>query len=106
MSGSLLKELFSNLLRNSFQHSGCDKISITARENEDEITVLFEDDGKGIPDDLKEDVFKKGFKSGPGGGSGLGLNIAKTIAEAYGNGIEAKDSKLGGARFDIQLLKA
>lgn len=103
--GPLLEELFANLIENSIQHSECERIDISARENEDECIVTVEDDGKGIPDDIRDRIFEEGFKKGKGAGSGLGLSLVKEIAESYGGNIELKESELGGARFDVHLKK-
>lgn len=103
---SLLKELFTNLIGNSIKHSGGSKIRIICRELEDEIVFSIEDDGEGIPEDIEDRIFERGFKSGENAGSGLGLYLVNEIAESYGGRIEVEDSKLGGARFDVHLQKA
>lgn len=104
--GPLLETLFSNLIGNTVQHSGCEKIKITSQIEEDESVVTVEDDGTGISDDLKNKIFEKGVKKGKSAGTGLGLYMVKEIAENYGGNIEVKDSDMGGARFDICLQKA
>ncbi|MFP4051708.1 MAG: ATP-binding protein [Thermoplasmata archaeon] len=102
----LLKELFSNLVENSIKHSGCDEMKIQSRIDQDEYIITVEDDGKGIPDDIKEKVFEKGYKSEETGGSGLGMFLAKQIVEDYDGDIEVKDSKLGGAKVIVKLKEA
>ncbi len=106
LGGSLLVELFSNLIENSVKHSDCNCISISSEEEEEEFIVSIEDDGTGISDGIKEEIFGKGFKRGETEGSGLGLYLVKEIAERYGGRVEVKDSELGGARFDVRLRKA
>lgn len=106
LGGVLLEELFSNLLENSIQHSGGDRIRITSREKEEECVITVEDDGKGIPDEYKDKIFERGFKSEESGGSGLGMHLVKKIIESYDGSIEVKDSELGGARFDVCLKRA
>ncbi|OKY77093.1 MAG: Signal transduction histidine kinase with PAS and PocR sensory domain, partial [Candidatus Methanohalarchaeum thermophilum] len=105
-AGSLLRELFNNITENAIQHSEGTKIKITCKEKQKEVICSIEDDGRGIPDEQKEKVFEKGFKSGETGGSGLGMYLAKQIIENYNGKIEVRDSELGGARFDIYLNKA
>ena len=101
--GPLLEEAISNLIENSILHSDCDKIKIRA-ECDSECVVIVEDDGKGIPDEAKEKIFDRGFKSGKNTGSGLGMYLVKEIVESYGGTVEVKDSELGGARFDVKLI--
>ncbi len=103
--GPLLKELFSNLVENSIKHSGCAEMEIQSRIEQDECIITVEDDGKGIPDNIKEKVFEKGYKSEDTGGSGLGMFLAKQIVENYDGSIEVKDSKLGGAKFSVRLKR-
>ena len=101
----LLKNAFANLIQNSIKHAECDKITITVRERKDRYHVTVQDNGKGIPDKVKEKLFERGVK-GPGStGSGLGLHLVKRIIEASKGTIKLKDSKKG-ARFDIYLTKA
>lgn len=102
IGGKLLEDLFSNLIENSIRHSDGDEISISAEERDDWVVVTVEDDGKGIPSEKKEKIFKRGYKK-KSSGSGLGLYLIKEIAESYGGFVEVKDSDLGGARFDVYL---
>jgi len=103
--GALLEELFSNLVGNSVKHSDCEEIKVSIRVEEDECMVTIEDDGSGIPDDIKEKIFEKGFKSGTNAGTGLGLYMVREIAESYGGSVEVEDSELGGAGFTVHLRK-
>lgn len=103
--GPLLEELFSNLIENSIVHSGCDKLGIEVRERDKECAIIVTDNGKGIPDEKKEKVFDRGFKDGEGTGLGLGLYLVKRIIENYGGEVKVRDSKDGGARFDVILNK-
>ncbi|MFW5933043.1 MAG: PAS domain S-box protein [Candidatus Hadarchaeota archaeon] len=103
--GSLLEELFSNLIGNSIKHSDGSLMRIGGRELQDTLVCIVEDDGKGVPDEIKERVFDRGFKRGEAAGSGLGLYLAKNIVESYGGKLEVADSELGGAKFDVYLKK-
>ncbi len=103
--GSLLEEIFSNLIENSLTHSDCGKIQVEVEEKDENCIVSIIDDGKGIPDEKKEKVFERGFKDGEKSGFGLGLYLVKEIVEGYGGEIEVRDSEEGGARFDVYLTK-
>ncbi|MFP4608945.1 MAG: ATP-binding protein [Candidatus Natronoplasma sp.] len=104
--GTLLEELFSNILENSIKHSNSEKINISSKKNDGMYVISIDDDGKGISDQDKEKIFEKGFKKGENSGSGLGMYLVKRITNMYGGRIEVKDSELGGARFDVYLKKA
>lgn len=104
--GSLLNELFSNLITNSLIHSKGDKIRITSKIEDGSVIISLEDNGEGIPKEYKDRIFEKGFKKGNYSGSGLGLYLVKKISQYYGGSISLKDSDLGGTRFDIRLNNA
>ncbi|MBS3817380.1 MAG: PAS domain S-box protein [Candidatus Thermoplasmatota archaeon] len=101
--GPLLEGLFSNLVSNAVNHSDCDEIRIASQTEDDECVVTVEDNGVGIPDEMKEKIFEKGFKKGDNAGTGLGLYMIKEIAKSYDGSVEVKDSNFGGARFEIHL---
>ncbi|MFW6196554.1 MAG: PAS domain S-box protein [Thermoplasmatota archaeon] len=105
LGGSLLEEVLSNILINSITHSNGSKVEIRSEELNGNIKIIVEDDGKGISDDLKKIIFERNSRKGKFAGTGLGMFIAKKIVESMDGEIEVKDSKYGGARFDIYLNK-
>lgn len=106
LGGNLLGEIFSNLIKNSIQHSGGDLVQIQGQKTEDKVIITVEDDGQGIPDESKDKILERGYKEGENAGSGLGMYLVKEIVRNYGGSIEVKDSELGGARFDVYLQKS
>ena len=94
---SRLQQLLENLFRNAVEHGG-DDVSVTVGEIDDGFYV--EDDGPGISEDDREDVFTAGYSTTEGG-SGFGLSIVKEIADAHGWEIRIGESRAGGARFEI-----
>lgn len=101
----ILEYLFENLIENAVKHSEASKVSITTEERDKKVTVTVEDDGKGIGE-RSEKLFDIGYKENGSRGPGIGLYLVKKIANRCGGDVEAKRSKLGGARFDVTLLKA
>ncbi len=106
LAGSILKELFSNLVENALVHADASRIRISASQGRDEVVVSVEDDGTGIPDDRKERIFEKGVSGKGSSGSGLGMHLVQEIADTYGGDVTVRDSAMGGARFDVALQKA
>ncbi|MFW9991671.1 MAG: PAS domain S-box protein [Candidatus Odinarchaeota archaeon] len=104
--GLLLEELFHNLIENSIKHAGCSTIKVSAREENERILIIIEDDGKGITKEIREKFFFKQIKGEESTGLGLGLYLVARIVKNYGGNITAKDSELGGAKFEIELNKA
>lgn len=104
-----LKRLFVNLIDNAVQ--AADRVVVTVQDGA-LVRVDVDDDGPGVPEDRRADMFEpfarldpaRTVSSGGGGaGSGLGLAIVRSIAEAHGGGVEIADSPLGGARLTVTL---
>ena len=90
----LLPEIFVNIVGNSLKYAGMDaSVSITAENVGDMIEICICDDGPGIPDDMKSEVFgrQKRGRGEKGEGSGLGLYIVKMLADRYGGSIRLSD---------------
>lgn len=94
-----LRHLFENLFRNAIDHGG-EETTIRVGCLEDAAGFYVEDDGPGIPDDKREQVFESGY-SGSSEGTGFGLSIVRKITIAHGWEIIVTDSETGGARFEI-----
>ena len=58
------------------------------------------DDGVGIPEGEREDVFEPGYSTTTDG-TGSGLRAVERIADAHGWDVRVTDSDSGGARFEI-----
>ena len=106
MDPRLMELALSNLLVNAGQYAGQQvRCSLTQEANEYVLTV--EDDGKGIPEDLRGQVFKAftridDSRNRETGGYGLGLAIVARVAELHGGAATVNSSpSLGGARFSI-----
>jgi PAS domain S-box-containing protein len=97
---SRLAQLFENLMRNAVEHTSQD-VTITVGEVEGGFYV--EDDGSGIPEDSRDDIFEAGYTT-TDEGTGFGLSIVKEVAEAHGWEISIVEGSEGGARFEITTL--
>ena len=94
---SRLAQLLENLFRNAVEHGG-DDVTITVGDRPDGFYVA--DDGTGIDDDARADVFRAGYSTADGG-TGFGLSIVKQVADAHGWTVDCTDSDDGGTRFDV-----
>ena len=70
--------------------------------------VAVSDDGPGIPEEYREDIFQPffrldGSRSAATGGSGLGLAIVSQLCQAHGWQVAVGEAHQGGARIDISL---
>lgn len=90
-------ELFENLFRNSVEHGGEE---VAVRVGPLDAGFFVEDDGPGIAEGHRNDVFDHGFTTSDSG-HGYGLSVVRTIVNAHGWDIIATDAENGGARFEI-----
>jgi len=101
-----LNQVFMNLLVNACDAIG-DKgrIRVSTRATGDgQVRLEFEDDGPGIPAELRDRVFEPFFTTKPvGQGTGLGLSLSHGIIERHGGRIFVDSAVGGGTRFVIEL---
>lgn len=97
-----LVPLLENLFRNALTHVGSD-VTITWGMLPDGFFV--EDDGPGIPEEVREDAFEWGFSTEEDG-TGFGLAIVWQIAHIHGWEVDITDAADGGARVEITGAKA
>lgn len=110
--GHLLQQAVLNLLTNAQQaiRGGGDGGTIRVRTviaADDRIGLVVEDDGPGIPEDVRARVFDPFFTTKPKGeGTGLGLSLVHGTVTRHGGTIRASRAETGGARFDIEFPAA
>ncbi len=97
---SRLQQLLENLIRNAIEHGG-ENVTVTVGELDDGFYVA--DDGPGIPEDERDQVFEPGYTATTDG-TGFGLSIVKSIVEDHGCEIAITESDEGGARVEITGL--
>lgn len=93
-------EVFENIFENAVEHGGED-VNVEVGPTEDGFYI--EDDGEGIPEEIKDDLFNYNFKAEQDN-RGIGLSIIQKIIKGHGWDIEALESRKGGARFEIHRL--
>jgi len=99
----LLEKVFYTLVENSIRHGKVVKrISIGYQVRDDNLVLLYEDDGAGIPDENKNRIFNKGF----GDNTGFGLFLVKEILNITGLSIVETGTFGKGARFEINVPRA
>ena len=100
------KRCIANLVSNAGRHANA--IAITGHRDHRYLTVTVDDDGPGIPVEMREEVFKPFLRLDDArnqdeGGTGLGLAIARDIARSHGGDITLGDSPMGGLRATVRV---
>ena len=95
----LLVQLCANLIENSLRHAPRGVlITVTMSRTQDGYAVNIADDGQGIPEAERGNVFRRFYRVEPamsGEGHGLGLSLVAAIADLHGASIELEDNTPG-----------
>jgi signal transduction histidine kinase len=100
-----LDEMLGNLIENAAKYGG-GRVFVTVADAAGNIDILIEDDGPGIPQDQRGDLFTRGARLDTTGkpGTGLGLAIVRDVAQIYGGSITLEESAdLGGLLARLTL---
>ena len=101
-----MNNLISNAIKFTSQNG---KIDIEANISSNELTLKVKDNGKGIPKNEYEEVFKPFFSSKSGGtkyyskGTGIGLNLVKKLVDLSGGTIKVESQEGKGTTFECML---
>jgi signal transduction histidine kinase len=96
----LLVKVFYNLLDNAVRHGDhVSEIHISGRTCPDGYCLDIEDNGTGVPDDLKEKIFERGV----GKNTGFGLFLVREILAISGISIYETGESGRGARFEMKI---
>jgi signal transduction histidine kinase len=94
------------LLGNAYRYARS-AVSVTAQQGPGQVQLVVRDDGPGVPDEFRDDVFEPGRRADPEDahpGAGLGLALARRLARAAGGDIALGDgSGSTGAVFTVTL---
>lgn len=107
--GKRIEQLLGNLLTNAMRYTDAPgTVHVRLASAPDFITIAVEDSPPGISANLLPRLFEPLFRvddarDRASGGSGLGLAVCKTIAEAHGGKIIAKNSNLAGLLVEVKL---
>lgn len=105
-----VERIVANLVANACKHTPAgSRVWVRVALGEGTVDLVVEDDGPGIPDELKDGVFEV-FHQGPHSrtdpspGTGVGLSIVERFARLHGGGARVEDRPGGGARFHVRLV--
>ncbi len=102
-----LQQVFLNFAINAQQAMGekGGNLIVRTRQNDDgAVVVEVQDDGPGIPEEIRAHIFEPFFTTKPAGqGTGLGLSVTYGIVRDHGGEIRIEDPPGGGTRFVVTL---
>jgi PAS domain S-box-containing protein len=108
VGNEMLSSVFRNLLSNAVQHNDKEtpEVTVTAEQGNEEVVVRIADNGPGIPDAQKADIFGKGEHGMDSSGTGLGLYLVHTFVDQFDGEVWVTDNEPAGAVFHVALPKA
>ena len=104
-----LRQMVTNLVKNACVHSGGRHVWLmlslqSSDEQTDQLTLLVEDDGKGVPQEHQQQLFDSFFRGDKTReGTGLGLSIVQNLSRLMGGDVQYFESSHGGAGFRVVL---
>jgi signal transduction histidine kinase len=99
-----LSQVVTNVVDNAIRHGdGVVRVSVEPiTEPFAGVLIRVDDEGEGIPVEIRERVFTKFWKHGVRGGTGLGMYIVGGLVRVHGGEVHIADSDSGGARLEIR----
>ena len=104
-ANEMLSSIFRNILENAVRHNDKEtpKVTVTCEENPETVRYRIEDNGPGIPDNQKEQLFGKGNKGLDSPGSGIGLYLVHLLTDQFGGDVWLEDNNSNGSVFVVEL---
>ncbi len=105
-----IKQIIKNLLSNALKFTEKGRISLVVKDDKENIRIIVEDEGIGIPKDKLEHIFDR-FKQVDGsttrkyGGTGLGLAICKELAMLLKGDVYVSSELDKGSKFEVTIAK-
>ncbi|WP_340100399.1 PAS domain S-box protein [Salinibaculum salinum] len=92
-ANDMLDSVFWNILTNAVEHNdaGVPEVTVSATALSECVVVRIADNGPGVPDTQKEDIFGKGEQGLESDGTGIGLYLVQTLVDSYGGSVWVED---------------
>jgi PAS domain S-box-containing protein len=107
-ANGMLSSVVGNLLNNAVQHNDGEtaRIDVGIDVREGTVVLRIADDGPGIPEERREEVFHRNAKGLDSEGTGVGLYLVTTLVGAYGGEVRIADNEPRGTVFSVELVRA
>jgi signal transduction histidine kinase len=105
---TLLGVVLRNLLTNAVYHNDASTptVSVTVDHSTDDVVVRIADNGRGVADERKDEIFGRGEKGLESAGTGVGLYLVETLVTEYGGEVWVEDNDPCGSVFNVRLQRA
>ncbi|WHO75413.1 sensor histidine kinase [Rhizobium sp. BT03] len=104
--GTMLREMLVNLIDNAIRYSGVDgRVTVSVEQVDGSAVFTVEDNGPGIPEGERDQVFERFYRimGTEPDGSGLGLAIVREVVEGAGGSVSLGDAEGGGLIVTVRL---
>ncbi|MCX6652027.1 MAG: HAMP domain-containing sensor histidine kinase, partial [Methanomassiliicoccales archaeon] len=98
-----LGSVIDNLIRNARVHGKATRVNFVIETTGPYTELRVEDDGKGVPEEIRGKIFHEGYSFGETKGTGLGLYLAQKTMERHGGKIRAENTVPRGATFVLSF---
>ena len=107
-ANDLLSSVVRNLLENAVVHSDREEptIDVSVTADGEDVRLEVADDGPGVPEDRREDVFGRGEKGLESPGTGVGLYLVDALVDQYGGEVSIEDNDPRGTVVVVRLHRA
>jgi len=105
LADKLLGSVFRNLLTNAIVHNDKEapEVIVSASVEEDIAQIQIADNGPGIPEIRKDEIFEQAARGLDSKGTGLGLYLVKTLIEHYNGDVRVENNEPEGCVFSVEL---
>ena len=104
--GTMLREMLVNLIDNAIRYTRENgRITVAVQQADGQAIVTVEDNGPGIPEDEREQVFERFYRiiGTEAEGSGLGLSIVREVVDGTGGSVSLDEAEGGGLLVTVRL---
>ena len=101
----MLAEVLHNLFTNAIEHNDTDepRVTVEATQDDETVTITVADNGPGIPEDERPDLFSWDGRTTGSDEGGFGLYFVQTMVQSYGGSVTVEDNEPCGTVFRIEL---
>jgi len=105
LADDLLQSVFRNLLKNAIVHNDKEipEITISGTKTDETVRIKIADNGPGVPDAQKKEIFEEGQTALDSDSTGLGLYLVETLVNRYDGDVKVEDNEPEGSVFVVEL---